>query len=404
MSSNVPKPTFGPNGFQAPEESQILGGVLADFNAAFGGDLNPALETPQGQLATSMAAVIGFCNDLFLHYANQVDPAFSEGRMQDAIGRLYFLERQAAEPTTVQATCSGLSGTVIPVGALARAADGNVYSCTASGTIGSGGTVVLPFACVTPGPITCLAGSLSTVYRTIPGWDSVTNAADGALGRDTETRADFEARRAASVALNAVGTVSAIRANVLTVPDVLDAYVTENFTGASITTGGVAIAAHSLFVAVSGGLAADVAKAIWQKKPPGCGYVGDTTVTVTDDSSGYEYPYPTYSVTFKTADPTAVGLAVTIIGSPAVPSDAADQIKAALVSAFQGGDGGPRARIGALLLAARFYAPVALLGPWATQILSIKIGLAGFATFDELQMQIDQAPTLSATDITVTLA
>jgi hypothetical protein len=118
--TSVPKPTFGPRGFEAPLESDILAGVQADFNAAFGGDMNPSLETPQGQLASSETAIIGASNDQFLIYVANVDPAFSSGRMQDAIGRIYFITRKPALPTTVTGTCNGLAGVVIPVGALDR--------------------------------------------------------------------------------------------------------------------------------------------------------------------------------------------------------------------------------------------------------------------------------------------
>ena len=50
-----------------------------------------------------------------------------------------------------------------------------------------------------------------------------------------------------------------------------------------------------------------------------------------------------------------------------------DQVRAAIVAAFSGQDGGSRARIGTTLYVSRFYAPVALLGSWA-QIVYIKIG------------------------------
>ena len=59
MATNVPQPVLTDTGFQAPTQQQILAGVLADLNAAFGGNLNISnLESPQGQLASSMAAII----------------------------------------------------------------------------------------------------------------------------------------------------------------------------------------------------------------------------------------------------------------------------------------------------------------------------------------------------------
>lgn len=373
--SSVPNPVFGPRGFIAPPESAILAGIQADQNAAFGGNLNPALETPQGQLASSETAILGDSNDQFVFYTNQVDPAFAEGRMQDAIGRIYFLERRPAEPTTVTATCIGAEGVFIPIGALALATDGNLYSCTAGGTISVTGTLDLQFACTVTGAIPCPATSLNTIYQSIPGWDEISNAADGILGNAVESRADFEARRAASVAINALGVLGAIKGAVLAVPDVLDAYVLDNATASPVTVQGVTIAANSLYVAVAGGVAQNVANAIWTKKSPGCAYTGNTTETVVDDNSGYSMPFPTYTVKFQTAAPLSILFAVRITDSAAVPADATTQIQTAILAALAGDDGGPRAKIGATVYASRFYAAVVNLGAWA-QVISILLGSA----------------------------
>lgn len=395
--SNVPSPTLGPNGFVAPSAGAVLSGVQADIDAAFGGGVNPSLTTPQGQIATTQTAIINDKNAQFLALANGVDPAYASGRMQDAIGRIYFLERTPAEATTVTATCSGLTGAVIPLGSLAQATDGNIYASTAAGTIGVGGTVDIPFQCTVTGPVICTAGSLSAIYKAVPGWDSVTNVADGVVGNDVESRAEFEARRAASVALNARGSIEAVRAAVLNVPNVLDAYVTDNSTGSPVTTGGVTLAAHSLYVCVSGGATADVAQAIWSKKDPGCAYNGSTTVTVYDTSGGYAVP-PAYSVSFQIAAPLTVEFTVDLATNPFVPADAATQVTNALLSAFAGGDGGSRVRIGVSVFASRYYAPILALGSWV-EIKSIK--LTGAA--DSVTVDIDQIPVTSASDITVTV-
>ncbi|STY91698.1 hypothetical protein [Mannheimia haemolytica] len=58
IQTNVPSIQFTPQGLILPSEQEILNGVLADFNAAFGGGLSQNLETPQGQLASSIAAII----------------------------------------------------------------------------------------------------------------------------------------------------------------------------------------------------------------------------------------------------------------------------------------------------------------------------------------------------------
>lgn len=371
--TNVPFPTFSSLGFVAPTESAILTGVLEDFNAAFGGGMNFALTSPQGQLASSLTAIIGNANDNFLFYTTQTDPAYAMGRMQDAIARIYFLERNPSQPTVVQCLCTGLPGVVIPVGALAQNADGNIYTCTEAGTIPVGGSITLTFACNTVGPIVCPSGTLNSIYQAIPGWDSINNISDGVLGNETETRDAFEARRKASVAQNSNGSLPSILGAVLSVSGVLDAYVTENTANTNATIGGVSLAPHSLYVAVVGGAAADVARAIWSHKAPGCGYNGNTTVSVQDNNSGYNPPYPTYSVTYEIPPVLPILFSVNISNNALVPANAVTQIQNAIISAFAGGDGGARARIGDTIYASRFYSALSALGSWV-QIISIKIG------------------------------
>jgi hypothetical protein len=375
-STSVPQPTFSATGFVIPTDTQILNGVLADLNNAFGGNLNTAnLFTPQGQLASSMSAIIADADQTFMFFTTQVDPAFSTGRMQDAIARIYFIERLPASQTIVGCTCSGAQGTVIPTGALAQDSSGNIYLCSSGGTIPVSGSITLNFVNQVVGPIPCSQGTLTTIYQAVPGWDSITNPQEGILGDDVETAAAFETRRQASVAMNSMGSLPSIAGAVLNVPGVIDAYITENDTASPVTVLGQVLPANSLYVAVVGGDINAVAKAIWSKKAPGCAYSGNTTVVVEDTGSGYNLPYPTYNVTFEVPPALPIYFSVTLLTNPNIPANATALIQAALVSAFAGDDGGPRARIGNNLLASRFYSPVALLGSWAL-IKSLYLGSA----------------------------
>ena len=373
VTTNVPGLVFTDRGWQAPTEQAVLTGVQADINEAFGGNVNPALTTPQGQLATSLTAIIANVNSQVINLFNMFDPAYAYGRAQDAIGRLYFLARLPAQPTVVSAVLTGGQGTVIPAGSVAKAADGLLYTSTEEAVIGADGTVTTSFSCNTYGPIACPAGTLNKIFRAIPGWDTINNPADGVLGRDTESRAQFEERRAASVAKNAVGSLNAVQGAVLEVSNVLDAYVTENTTSAPILVRGVSIAAKSLYVCAVGGTDEDVAQAIWSKKAPGCGYVGNTTVAVEDTNGVYSPPLPTYNVSFQRPDELGILFQVTLQNNAQIPSNAASLIQAAIILAFAGADGGTRARIGSTILAGRYYGAVASLGSWA-QVLTITLG------------------------------
>lgn len=399
--TNVPALKFTPTGLVLPLESEILAGVLSDIDAAFGGGVNPALNTPQGQLASSQAAVIGHKNDEIAALVNQVDPAFAAGRMQDGIARIYFIDRKPATSTTVEATCMGLVGTVIPAGAQAVATDGTIYTCMQTGTISSSGSIDLTFSAATPGPIALPSGALNQIYRAIPGWDRVENLGAGAIGALVESRADFEYRRRQSVALNGAGSLPSIYANVFSVDDVLDVYVTENTTSAPISRGGVTLVGHSIYVAAVGGSADDIARAIWHHKPPGADYNGNTSVTVTDES-GYSAPKPSYVVRFQRPVATPVLFSVEIDNDPSLPSNVIELIKQAIVNAFNGADGGVRARIGATIYAGRFYSPVSAAHP-SISILSLLLGAVA-PTSPSLLLPIDERPTISADDISVTLA
>ncbi|MCY1196901.1 Baseplate J-like protein [compost metagenome] len=399
-TSQVPRVKFTPEGLVLPQESEILAGVLADMDSAFGGGLNRSLETPQGQLATTTTAIIGDKNSEFALYVNQVDPAFAAGRMQDAIGRIYFLDRKPGTATTVIATCMGLTGVTIPVGARAQAVDGNIYICTQAGTIPPSGSIDLPFSCSINGPISCVAGALNQIYQAIPGWDSVVNADAGTVGSNVESRAEFEERRRQSVALNARGSLPSIYANVADVADVIDVYVTENNLSVPQTIGGVSLVPHSIWVAVVGGEAADIADAIWRKKSNGANYNGNTSYTV-QDREGYTYPYPSYVVSWETPAALPVLFEVQLANNPALPSDIVALTKQAIINAFNGADGGQRARIGSIIYASRFYAPVSLLDT-SVSILSLLIGDVT-PTAASLTVPINRRPTVSAADISVTL-
>lgn len=370
-TTSVPTISFTANGFVVPAQADIVTGLEADWNAAFNGNLDFAIpSTPQSQLTVSQGAILGDMDDQLVLLFNSVDPAYAFGRMQDAIARIYFLERLPAQSTILEIACTGLAGVIIPIGALVVDSSGVIYFCTGQITLASNGTGTATFAAQVTGP-TPVPATVS-IYQAIPGWDTVA-VSSGAVGNTVESRAAFEARREATVAANGAGFLPTIRGIVLKVPGVLDAYVTENDTGSPVTVGGVTLAANSLYVCVAGGASADVAQAIWSKKNPGCAYTGNTTVVVQDTNSGYSPPYPSYNVTFEIPTGAPICFNVTIVNSVQVPSTAQQQIANAIQSGFTGADGGIAAQIGATIYASRFYADVAALGAWA-QIVTIQIG------------------------------
>lgn len=369
VGTNVPPLQFSTNGFFAPSAAAILAGAQADINTAFGGGLNPGLTTPQGQLATSETAVIQNCYDLFVNLTQQMDPAYATGRFQDGIARIYFLNRNGAQPTVLQITCSGGNGVIIAIGAAIVDSDNNYYLCINGGTIPGTGSVLLAFAAQIPGPIP--VPETVTIVSTTPGWDSAA-VASGVVGSNTESRQAFEIRREDSVAANSLGAIGSIIGAVAKVQGVSDYYGNANPTSSPVTVNGATIPAYGIFISVAGSATQKaIGTAILSKKSPGCAMGGNTTVNVFDNNPLYTAPIE-YSITYETPLALQIVFSVDIVSSNGVPSNVAALVQGAITQAFNGlftnplnNVTTPRARIGSLILASDYMAAVQNLGPWA---------------------------------------
>lgn len=400
MPTNVPPLQFTPEGIAIPEEKDIVEGVLEDFKNAFGPDMDTSLTTPQGQLATSIAAIIGDCNDRIAEMVNQFDPLFASGRNQRALGEFYFLTPTPAESTVLQVNCIGAGGVVIPQGSQIIDPQGVIYQSTGAGTIPSSGSIVLQFAAVTAGPL-AVPDSVS-ISRSIPGWDRAV-LISGTEGQYSEGQGEFELRRQQSVASNSSGTVEAVRAAVSAVEGVLDVFVVDNSTKAIVNYGATnyPLLENSIYVGVIGGNATEIAEAIASKKDAGANMNGNQTVTIYD-TVHYDPPYPGQIIKYNIPTNTPIYFAVQIANNSSLPSNIAQLVKDSIVDAFAGGDGRQRARMGASLFASRFYSPISAISN-SVEILSVLIGKTSPAALNAVTLGIDQAPTINPANITVTI-
>lgn len=416
FTTSVPPIEWTDTGIVLPQESAILVGVQADWNGACGGNLNPDPRTPQGQLQSSQSAIIADKNSAIAQLVDQVDPDNSTGFMQDAIGRIYFLNRNAGTSTVVQCLCIGDTGVTVPIGAQIIDTSNNIYTCTEAGTFGPSGQMTLSFANTQIGPIAAPANTVNRIYIAINGWDSVNNASSGTLGADVESPADFEFRRQNSVAVNGNGSIPAIYGNVFQVSGVIDCFVSQNVTDDPISgainnnpnSTNYTLLPHSVYVAVTGGVSTAIAQAIWQKKNEGSNMNGNTTVQV-PDTSGYSYPQPVYAITYNIATATPYSLIINIKNSAALPSTIVTDVKQAVLAQFNGQTGvvgsngvtiqtsGQRVRIGSLFLAASFYGPVATCeGPSVpVSVLTIYLG----TTFTGVASIADGSQTLTVASV-----
>lgn len=392
-SSSVPQIEFTNNGLVLPLEEDILDGVKLDTNAAFGNQLSQNLETPQGQLASSWTAIIADNNAIFAKYVALVDPATSSGTMQDAIGKIYYMTRKPALPTSVSVLCRGVVGTVIPANFLITDVDSNLYYAVDGGTIGSGSTVTIEFANTVDGAIPCSIDSVR-LYQSIAGLDSVENLAAGVLGRVAESPQEFEYRRSLSVQQNTNGSLGAILGNVLAVDDVLDAIVIENSTGDVLYYGATSypLVKNSIYVGVVGGDNNDIAQAIFEKKSgTGCNMNGGVSVVVTDTS--YSAPQPEYTIKFNRPTNTNIRIAIQIKNSPLLPANTTDKIRQAVISAFN-------VRVGGTVLASQFYGAISAISN--VFIISVLVNKGtSVPILNSVSMGIDENPVIDESLIAV---
>ena len=389
MSSHVPPIRFTPQGLQIPTETEVLNGVLADFNDAFGGGLNLNLETPQGQLASSLAAVIADKNNVIAELVNQIHPEYAEGVMQDAIAQIYFLQRKPATDSAVVCEFVGLPGTQIPQGFIVQDAAGNQWALQQEIGIPISGKV--SGTLIAAGQIEAPSHSVNVIYQALVGLDRVDNPRPAVPGRAEEGRAEFAERRRRSVAINAYGTPQAVYANVFALDGVRDVYVIDNPKGQNVQAGATnyTLKPHSIYVAAVGGDDTAVAEAVLRYAGSGCDFNGNTEITVYDHS--YNDPKPAYQVAFMRPNELPVYFRIKIERGAFIGADAA--IKQAVINAFKG-------RIGANLYAIGYVAPVVKAVP-NVHVLDVEIGLSTGSMGNSVSVGIDQTPVVRAENIEV---
>lgn len=394
FTTNIPKITIDDAGIHVPAEEAVLSGVLADFNQAFGGNMNMNLDTPQGQLASSLTAIIADCYNQLATLMNQVNPDYAEGAMQDAIAKIYFLERKPETDSVVYVEFMGLPGTTIPKGFIVKDTLGNTWELSQEVSILKDGVVTGIMK--SSGGIEAAPHTVNVIYQSIVGLDRVDNPSSAIPGLLTESRAAFRDRMKISVAKNSNGTSQSVYSNVFSLDGVSDVFIYDNRKNTPLSLGSTnySIAPHSVYVAVSGGEDEAIARTILTYAGGGCDFNGNTTITIEDDN--YSAPKPSYEVKFMRPEPTPVFFKVKI--ERGAPIGYQQTVQKAIIDTFVNGDG--RARIGSKIYAMRFIEPVNKSSD-TINILDIEISLNKGDWKNSILLGIDQQPVISSENIEV---
>lgn len=233
------------------------------------------------------------------------------------------------------------------------------------------------------GPQQCLAGTLVGLASAPAGVEGTINLADGSLGRDVETDADFRARHIDQINVGGRGTPQRIRAFILSeLPDPLVEYcrVDENVDSVPDSDGRPPHSFETTWIGTA--TAAQVAAAVFEQKPAGIRAYGDTIVEVEDEVGDI------HEVGVSPGTELYLHLDITVTEGEGFPDtgDAADAITEAVVTYLE-----PRLGLGSDLY--RVAVVAAVVGALE--------GVAGVVVETDATAAALDAPSFSAADITV---
>ena len=383
-------------GMTVQDGAEVREAIATDWKEAFKIDentpeLNTEPETPAGQLIDGMTALVVQKDSELMKLANMFNPQTATGVYQDALAKIYFINRHVAQPTVVTCQCKGLNGTVIPRGAVVQSNDGYQFTANENTTIPAGGQVDVLFSCTESGPILVNANSVQKIITVIPGWDSVNNNAPGVTGRNEETQSEFEERRYNSVAANSHGLAESVGGAVYNLPDVVACKIVQNRYGEQQTINGVVVPPHSVYLSVYGGESQDIGMTMHNKLDAGCGTAGNTSVTITDPTNGSLHLYY-YTV------PTVKPVYVKVTTAPDVLYNAAD-VQQAILDNFLGNvEGFNRVIMGDELYSSRFYQTIIDAG--LNGLVKVEVSTDNSSFGLSVEFALNEMPTLSIDDIT----
>lgn len=386
-------------GFVRKTVQDILDSIEAGEKSAFGSDINVEADSVLGQLNGVIGGAIAEAWEMGEAVYSSQYPNSSNDASLDSVASITGTVRLAATKSTSSITCTGDAGTILSAGRVVShvttgdrfvsdadatlvltavwaittayvigdrvSNSGNVYICVVAGTSagaggpsgeGSGivdGTVTwdfvgngladvdVAFTAEEFGPTAGPAAALSEIETPVVGWDSARNLLDATLGTDLETDAAFRQRRQENLAVQGSGTLEAIRADILTVPGVVSAFVFEN---ASEFTDGDGRPPHSIEVSVltTTGDTPDaiidqaIADKIFEVKGAGIetfGFPGAIVTKTVVDSIG-----TSHTINWSRIEEIEIYADTTIVTNsdislgPVYPADGDDQAKAAIVA------------------------------------------------------------------------
>lgn len=285
------------NGIEIDDLQTIVSKLTNDFKNIYGQDINVSQSTPDGQLINIAAQAKIDSLELAVALYNLFNPETVRGRPQDNLYKLVGLTRKASAFSFVEVNVT-TTGACILQGLDDKAEDINGTGYTVSDGVGNNfillnteyinaaGTYLLAFRAQEVGAIEVLPNTITNMVSIVGNVSGVNNpAVPYIVGQEGETDANFNIRFNKSRALGATGQDDGLLAQLLNINLVTGAYVHDNRTNVTDSTG---TAAHTVWCIVEGGTNSDIAETIYANLTAGCGMRGTVSVDVTKSNGKKE--------------------------------------------------------------------------------------------------------------------
>lgn len=391
--ATFPLPTLAPTitaaGISVPTYADILSSLQASARQIYGEDIYIEADSMDGQLLAIVAQAIYDCGQTAVAVYNSFSPQTAFGAGLSSVVKINHLARAIATNSQVNVTITGQAGTTITAGVVGDL-EGNQWLLPTSVTIPPGGTLLVTATAKEVGAIQAVIGSVTKIVTPTAGWQSVTNLTPASPGQPVESDAELRARQIISPALNSNTVLSGLAAAIKALPGVVYGTIYENDTNATDSNG---LPAHSIAAVVQGGVAADIAQTIYNRKAPGVSTHGSTTVVIADVSGADR------DIKFFIPTEKPVKVEVSLYPGGGYTTVIADAIKAAIVNHTNA------LSIGEDVIVTRLLVPAMLAGLQdnesyrLTQVRAAFVG-SSFGTTD-LTIAFTEKATAVVSDITI---
>lgn len=203
----------------------------------------------------------------------------------------------------------------VPVGTVAQATNGELFSLSSGVLLNSNGQGYGTFVAQNSGAISVGVGELTTLVNPPEGLETVYNSSIANIGFDSMSDSQFRVYIQNTKAKYSTGMVDSIKAALFDINGLLSCEIIENYTSETLTYGnsfgipiptGESIASHSVMIVVAGGNSTGdfdnlVANAILTKRSGGCGMVPVSNLSNVREVNISDATGGSYTMTFNYA-------------------------------------------------------------------------------------------------------